>query len=106
MALTEAESKKIQQLAQEGKQTKRIFLDHFPHLSYAEVAIEVRDWDEQSALGRMRKITRRINDIAANNDPAAREAIAKELCKLTKGLYENHKSSHDKLTKIREALEV
>ena len=57
MPITKDESKKIQQFAQEGKQTKRIREDHFPHLSYAEVAAEVRDWGERSALGRMRMIT-------------------------------------------------
>jgi len=104
--MTKDESKKIQQLAQEGKQTKRIFEDHFPHLSYGEVATEVRDWGERSSLGRMRMITRRINDLAASNDAAERAVIAKDVHKLTKELYYNHKSSHDKLTKIREALEV
>jgi len=106
MPLTKAESIKIQQFAQEGKQTKRIFEDHFPHLSYAEVAAEVRDWGERSALGRMRMITRRINDLAMNGSQTERMAMAKELHGLTKQLYYNHKSSHDKLTKIREALEV
>lgn len=106
MPITKDESKKIQQFAQEGKQTKRIREDHFPHLSYAEVAAEVRDWGERSALGRMRMITRRINDLASNDNSSERTAIAKELHGLTKQLYYNHKNSHDKLTKIREALEV
>jgi hypothetical protein len=48
MALSKDDSKKIQQFAKEGKQTKRIFEDHFPHLSYAEVAAEVRDWGEKA----------------------------------------------------------
>jgi hypothetical protein len=64
MLLSKADSKKIQQFAQEGKQTKRILEDHFPHLTYTEVGAEVRDWGERSALGRMRMITRRINDMA------------------------------------------
>ena len=106
MPPTKEESKKIQQFAQEGKQTKRIVEDYFPHLSYVEVAAEVRDWGERSALGRMRMITKRINDMTANGSEAERMAIAKELHGLTKQLYYNHKNSHDKLTKIREALEV
>jgi hypothetical protein len=106
MPLTKEESKKVQQLAQEGKQTKRIFEDHFPHLSYGEIAAEVRAWGEKSALGRMRMITRRINDMAMNGSQAERLTIAKEIHGLTKHLYYNHKNSRDKLTKIREALEV
>jgi hypothetical protein len=103
--ISKDESKKIQQLAQEGKQTKRILEDHFPHLTYAEVADEVRDWGERSALGRMRMITRRINDLAASTKAAERSEMAKELQKLVKELYNNHKASHDKLTTIREALD-
>jgi len=105
MPISKDESKKIQQFAQEGKQTKRILEDHFPHLTYSEVAAEVRDWGERSALGRMRMITRRINDLASCADEAGRVALAKELQKLVRELYNNHKSSHDKLTTIREALE-
>jgi hypothetical protein len=105
MPLSKADSKKIQQFAQEGKQTKRILEDHFPHLTYAEVAAEVRDWGERSALGRMRMITRRINDLAASTKSSERAEMALELQKLVRELYNNHKSSHDKLTTIREALE-
>lgn len=105
MALSKDDSKKIQQFAKEGKQTKRIFEDHFPHLSYAEVATEVRDWGEKSALGRMRMITSRLNELAAADDKAQRTEMAKEIQKLVKELYKNHKSSHDKLATIREALE-
>jgi len=105
MPLSKGESKKIQQLAQEGKQTKRIPEDHFPHLTYSEIATEVRDWGERSALGRMRMITRRINDLAACTKAAERAEMGKELQKLVRELYNNHKSSHDKLTTIREAFE-
>jgi|GEM_PF-6625565 len=51
-------------------------------------------------------ITRRINDLATNASQTERLAIAKELHGLTRKLYYSHKNSHDKLTKIREALEV
>ena len=105
MPISKDESKKIQHLAQEGKQTKRILEDHFPHLTYAEIAAEVRDWGERSALGRMRMITRRINELAACTKAAERSEMAKELHKLVSELYNNHKSSHNKLTTIREALE-
>jgi hypothetical protein len=105
MPLSKDDSKKIQQFAQEGKQTKRILEDHFPHLKYAEVAAEVRAWGERSALGRMRMITRRITDMAASASSSERTEMAKELQKLVRELYNNHKSSHDKLTTIREALE-
>ncbi len=105
MALSKDDSKKIQQLAMEGKQTKRIREDYFPHLSYAEVATEVREWGERSALGRMRMITRRINEMALSGNGTERTEIAKELHKLVKQLYSNHKTSHDKLTTIRDALD-
>jgi hypothetical protein len=105
MPISKADSKKIQQFAKEGKQTKRIVEDHFPQLSYAEVAAVVRDWGEKSALGRMRMITARLNDIAAMDDETARTKMVKEVQNLVKELYKNHKSSHDKLATIREALE-
>ncbi len=104
MALSKADSEKIQKLAKEGKQTKRIFEDYFPYLSYREVAAEVRSWGEKSALGAQRMITRRIDDMAANDNLVERKAIAKELRDLTKKLYNNHKANHDKLTAIRDAL--
>jgi hypothetical protein len=106
MPISKEESKKIQQLAQEGKQTKRILEDYFPNLTYSEVAAEVRDWGERSALGRMRMITRRIHDLAECSSESERLERAKELQKLVRELYNNHKSSHDKLTTIREALEA
>ena len=106
MPLTKDESKKIQHFAQEGKQTKRIFEDHFPHLSYAEVAAEVRDWGERPAIGNVRMITKRINDMATSNSIPERMELAKQLRGLTKKLYDNHKTNHDKISKIREALEV
>jgi hypothetical protein len=105
MAITKEESKKIKQLAQEGKQTKRIVEDHFPHLAYGEVAREVRDWGERSALGRQREITRKINILTSCDNLAERERMAKEIQKLVRDMYYAYKSSHDKLSTIREALE-
>jgi len=37
MPITKSDTKKMQELASEGKQIKRIREDYFPHLSYAEV---------------------------------------------------------------------
>jgi hypothetical protein len=50
-------------------------------------------------------ITARLNDIAAMDDETARTKMVKEVQNLVKELYKNHKSSHDKLATIREALE-
>lgn len=105
MPITKEESKKIQQLAQEGKQTKRIVEDHFSHLTYGEVAKEVRDWGERSALGRQREITRKINTLTACGNLVERERMAKDIQKLVKDMYYAYKASHDKLSTIREALE-
>jgi hypothetical protein len=50
-------------------------------------------------------ITSRLNELAATDDKAQRTEMAKEIQKSVKELYKNHKSSHDKLATIREALE-
>jgi hypothetical protein len=54
----------------------------------------------------MRMITRRLNDLVSTDDKAERTEIAKETQKLVRALYNNHKSSHDKLATIRDALDA
>ena len=50
-------------------------------------------------------ITSRLNELAATDDKAKRTEMAKDVQKLVRQLYNNHKSSHDKLATIRDALE-
>lgn len=106
MAVSKADSKKIQELAKEGKQIKQIRTENFPHLSYLDVYLEVRGSDGRSAIGIKRMITGRINALAESRRGAERAELAEELNELVWSLYTNHKANHKKLAQIRKALEA
>lgn len=50
-------------------------------------------------------VTRRLNELAVTDNKAKRTELAKDVQTLVRQLYNNHKSSHDKLTTIRDALD-
>lgn len=104
MAVSKADSSKMQRLAQEGKQISKIASEDFPKLDYWEVYIEVYSAGERSSRGIKRMITTRLNAMAENTSKTDRAAIAEELHGLVWHLYENHKTNREKLAKIRAAL--
>ena len=106
MAITKADSEKMRRLAQEGKQISRIFVDDFPELDYWEVYIEVYAAGERSSRGIKRMITTRLNAIAESTSRSERAKIVEDLHSLVWHLYNNHKTNHEKLAKIRAALEA
>lgn len=105
MDISKADSKKMQALASEGKQIKQIREHYFPHLSYGDVYIEVRGGGGRGALGVKRMITARIDAIVESKKIAERTEIAEELNELVWQLYKNHKTNHEKLSRIRKALD-
>lgn len=104
MAVSKADSDKMRRLAQEGKQISKIVAEDFPKLEYWEVYFEVYSAGERSSRGIKRMITTRLNAMAASTSKSERAAIAEELHGLVWHLYENHKTNHEKLSKIRAAL--
>ena len=104
MAISMSDSKKMQRLAQEGKQISNIVTEDFPKLDYWDVYVEVYSAGERSSRGIKRMITTRLNAMAANTSKSERKAMAKELNQLVWHLYNNHKTNREKLSKIRAAL--
>ncbi len=104
MAISKADSAKMQKLAQEGKKIADICKQYFPKLSYWEVFFEIYDAGGRSAMGVKRTITNRINAIVASTSKTERKELAAELQELVWHLYNNHKSNHEKISAIRKAL--
>jgi hypothetical protein len=104
MQISKADSKKMQRLAQEGKKISAIREEYFPNLSYWDVYVEVYGSGKRSALGVKRMITKRIDDVASSTSKKERLEIAFELHELVWHLYNDHKTNHVKLDKIRKAL--
>ena len=104
MQISTSDSKKMQRLAQEGKKIADIRKEYFPKLPYWDVYVEVYGAGKRSALGVKRMITKRINDVAASKSKKERLEIASELQELVWHLYNDHKTNHAKLDKIRKAL--
>jgi hypothetical protein len=104
MAISKSDSNKMRELAQEGKPISKIVNDYFPELDYWEVYLQVQGQGGHSAVGVKRTITNRLNEMVTNPSKPEREAIAKELNDLIWTLYNDHKTNHDKLRKIRGAL--
>jgi hypothetical protein len=104
MAISKADSKKMQRLAQEGKTIAKIVTEDFPSLDYWEVYFEVYGAGEKSSLGVKRTITNRLNELvdAAKTE---RKEIVEELHGLVWHLYNSHKTNTAKLAKIRAALD-
>lgn len=104
MAISKADSEKMQKLAKEGKKISDIWKQYFPKLTYWDVFFEIYDAGGRSAMGVKRMITNRINAIAASTSKSERKELASELQELVWHLYNNHKSNHEKLTAIRQAI--
>ncbi len=104
MAISKSDSKKMQRLAQEGKQISRIVKEDFPHLDYWDVYFEVYNAGERSSRGIKRMITTRLDAMAASRSKSERKTMVKELHELVWHLYNNHKTNREKLSKIRAAL--
>lgn len=104
MAISKADSEKMQKLAKEGKKIADIWSQYFPKLTYWEVFFEIYDAGGRSALGVKRTITNRINAIAESRSKSERKELADELQELVWHLYNNHKSNHQKLSAIRKAI--
>lgn len=104
MAISKTDSKRMRQLAQEGKQISKILSEDFPKLDYSDVYFEVYNAGQSSALGIKRMITNRIEAMAANTSKTQRNIMATELNELVWHLYQNHKKNREKLSKIRAAL--
>lgn len=104
MAISKADADKMRRLVQEGKQISKIVSDDFPDLDYWDVLFEVYAQGVRSSRGIKSMITTRLNAMAANKIGAERAAIANELHGLIWDLYNNHKTNHEKLSKIRKVL--
>ena len=103
MTISVRDAKKMQALAQEGKQISRIVQDDFPSLDYWDVYIEIYGSGERSSRGIKRMITTRLNNLI-NARKNERTVIVKELQELVWHLYGKHKKNHEKLDKIRKVL--
>ena len=103
MAISRKDARKMQRLAQEGKQISKIVQEDFPTLDYWDVYIEIYGSGERSSRGIKKMITIRLNSLvnATKND---RRGIVKELQELVWHLYGKHKKNHEKLDKIRKVL--
>lgn len=104
MVISKADSKKMQRLAQEGKQISRIAIDDFPSLDYWDVYVEVYGAGERSSRGIKRMISTRLNKLV-DSPKEERRKIIEELHDLVWHLYENHKTNQKKLGIIRKALQ-
>ena len=103
MEISKKDAKKMQQLAQEGKQISRIVQEDFPTLDYLDVYIEIYGSGERSSRGIKRMITTRLNNLINATKDKIR-VIVDELQELVWHLYGNHKKNHEKLDKIRKVL--
>ena len=103
MEILRKDAKKMQRLAQEGKQISRIVQDDFPTLNYWDVYIEIYGSGERSSRGIKRMITTRLNSLI-NATKDERRIVVKELQELVWHLYGKHKKNHEKLDKIRKVL--
>jgi hypothetical protein len=101
--ITKADALKMKALAKEGKRISVIRKDYFPKLSYFDVYLTVYGSGGRSAMGVKRMITTRLAALASAKK-AKRAELAEELQELVMHLYKNHKSNHEKLTQIRQAL--
>ena len=104
MVIPKSDSKKMQRLAQEGKQISMIVNEDFPHLDYCDVYFEVYSVGERSSRGIKRMITIRLDAMAKSRSKSERNDMVKELHELVWHLYNNHKTNREKLSKIRAAL--
>jgi len=104
MPISNADAKKMQRLAKEGKKITDIQKQDFPSLSYGEVYLVVYGAGGRGALGVKRMISSRVNAIVESKSKIARKEIAAELQELVWHLYDNHKGNQSKLAKIRAAL--
>ena len=104
MAISKSDSKMMQRLAQEGKEISKIVQEDFPNLDYVDVYVEVYSAGERSSRGIKRMITTRLDAMAASTKKSDRKVMVKELHELVWHLYNNHKTNHDKLSKIRAIL--
>ncbi len=104
MAISQKDSKRMQRLAGEGKQISKIVEEYFPGLDYSDVYIEIYGAGERSSRGIKSMITTRLNNLVDSTKNERREIVG-ELRELVWHLYEKHKKNHQKLDKIRKALE-
>lgn len=103
MSVPKQDAKKMQRLAQEGKQISKIQEEDYPDYSYWDVYIEVYGSGERSSRGIKRMITERLNKLVKSTINE-RRLIVKEIDELVWHLYENHKTNQKKIDSIRKAL--
>ncbi|WP_018212719.1 hypothetical protein [Desulfitobacterium hafniense] len=97
------DSKRMIQLAREGKAISRIWEEDFPKYNYWDIYWEVNLAGEPSAVGTKRKITNRLKKLKTN-DPGQQE-IVEEINALVWHLYNRYKESQQKLDDIRRIID-
>lgn len=101
--MDERDSKKIIQLAREGKEISKICEEDFPQYDYWDVYFEVIVAGEKSSVGVKRMITNRLKKITSVPKDEQVELID-EINHLISHLYDRYKESQIKLDKIRNVI--
>lgn len=102
--MDERDSKKMIQLAREGKSISKIVDEDFPQCTYWDVYMAVYAGGEKSAVGVKRKISNRLKKIPSL--PIEEQAdMLEEIDELVWHLYDRYKESQQKLDDIRGVIE-
>jgi hypothetical protein len=106
MAISKKDAKKMQRLAQEGKQISRIVQEDFPNLTWWDVRGVLEEAGTSSSLGLMREITGKLNK--ARKTVKKDKKLSDDLSRvnnLARQLYERSKEDYKRLDRIRKAVE-
>jgi hypothetical protein len=101
--LDERDTKKMIQLAREGKRISKIWEVDFPNYDYYEIYGEIVLAGEKSIMGVKRMITTRLKKIAAASD-SKRDGLIDEVNNLVLYLYVRNKEHQKKLDEIRKVI--
>jgi len=106
MAISKKDAKKMQRLAQEGKQISRIVQEDFPNLTWWDVRGVLEEAGTSSSRGLMQEITNKLNKTrsAVNRNKKLSDDLLR-VSKLARQLYERGKEDYKRLNRIRKAVE-
>lgn len=103
MAVEDKDSKKMIQLAREGKGIKKIWEEDFSDYDYWDVYWTIKNDGVTSAQEIKKQITIKLNQITSESADRQKELIS-EIHELIWQLYSSHKENHKKLEQIRKVI--
>lgn len=98
------DSRKMIQLAREGKAISKIMDDDFPEYSYWDIYLEVYGAGEKSAVGVKRMISNRLKKLPSLS-AEEQQNMVNEIDELVWHLYSRYRESQQKLDDIRIVIE-